>query len=108
MYRSCGAADRHRFGEAPEMTATRSTSVHVRYGSYFLWHTCAYCSQIDINMERLTWSKLANIHLAHSAAYGNVREESRFITSVFRAVCVQIIVRLLLSTVTYGKLAYSQ
>jgi len=49
-------------------------SVHVHCCSYFLWHTCAYCSQIDIDMERFIWSKLADIHLAHGAAYGDLRE----------------------------------
>jgi len=39
-------------------------------------------------MVRFTWSKLADIHLAHGAAYGDVREEERiyherFPTSLF-------------------------
>jgi len=40
-------------------------------------HKYVYCSQIDINVERFTWAKLADFQLAYSAVYGNCREVKR-------------------------------
>jgi len=37
-------------------------------------HKCVHYSQIDINMEHITWAELADIHFAHGAAYGNRKE----------------------------------
>ena len=70
-------------------------------------HKCVYCSQID-NMERFTWVKLAGIHLAYSAVYGSGSEAQRICNEHFWTVYDQIIVRLLLSTVAYGKLVLLQ
>ena len=40
-------------------------------------HKCVYCNQMDINMECFAWAKLADIHLANGAAYGNGKEAQR-------------------------------
>jgi hypothetical protein len=62
-----------------------------------------YSNQIDINMERFAWAELDDIHLANGAAYVNDREAQRIYHRVY-----PIIVRSLLSTVPYGKLAHLQ
>jgi len=46
-------------------------------------HKYVYCSQIDINMERFTWAKLADFHLAYSAVHGNGREAQRIYNERF-------------------------
>jgi hypothetical protein len=46
----------------------------------------------------------ANIHSVNGAAYGKGRETQRvYHKRVLNSVCAQIIVRLLLLTITYGK-----
>ena len=71
-------------------------------------HKCVYCSQININMERFTWTILANIHLVYIATYGNGREAQRFCHKFFLNRECSDFVCLLLLTISCRKLVHLQ
>jgi hypothetical protein len=82
--------------------------IHLLWRKNLEPHKCVHCSQININMERFTWAKLTNISgcmVQHMATSGKRRA---FIMHVFWTDSVQIIVHLLLSTVTYRQLVHLQ